>query len=129
MKVRHIAFVFCVLVLGSCGGEYHKENQEQPVVSPSGKYVLTVPIETAADKIRYWRVTISDVNGNVLFKDDSEFVGRLNVYWSWDAQIACGSITLTTDIGITGSWIKRISGEGISAGVKDRPSLLQLALP
>ena len=24
------------------------------------------------------------MNGNVLFKDDSEFVGHLNVYWAWD---------------------------------------------
>ena len=82
----HIVFVLWALVLGNCGGEYHKENQEQPLVSPSGKYVLTVPIEKAADNLHYWRVTISDVNGNVLFKDDSEFVGQLNVYWSWDAH-------------------------------------------
>lgn len=86
MKARHFVFVLWVVAFGNCGGQYHKANQEQPLVSPSGKYVLTVPIERAADKLHYWRVTISDVNGNVLFKDDSQFVGRLNVYWSWDAH-------------------------------------------
>jgi hypothetical protein len=54
--------------------------------SPSGKYVLTVPIEKAADNLHYWSVTISDRNGNVLFKDDSEFAGHLNVYWAWDKE-------------------------------------------
>lgn len=34
----------------------------------------------------FWRVTISDTNGQVLFKDDSRFVGNLNVYWRWDEQ-------------------------------------------
>ena len=75
-----------VLLVSSCGPEYHKPYQDQPLVSPSGKYVLTVPIEKAADNLHYWRVTISDMKGNVLFKDDSEFVGHLNVYWTWDKE-------------------------------------------
>ncbi len=45
-----------------------------------------MPIETAEDSHRYWRVTISDSNGRVRYKDDSSFVGNLNVYWSWDQQ-------------------------------------------
>ena len=45
-----------------------------------------MPIETAQDSHRYWRVTISDSNGRVLYKDDFSFVGNLNVYWSWDQQ-------------------------------------------
>ena len=81
-------FLFCLIVvvlISSCWRpEYHKPFQEQPLVSPSGKYVLTLPIEKAADTLHYWRVTISDRNGNVLFKDDSEFPGRFNVYWTWD---------------------------------------------
>lgn len=82
---RRIVFVLFAVVFASCVAHPRKKNQEQPLVSPSGRYVLTVPIETAADsRRRYWRVTISDVNGNVLFKDDSEFVGHLNVYWAWD---------------------------------------------
>ena len=84
MNTKYLLCGLCALMVVSCGRGYHKKNQEQPLVSPSGKYVLTVPIERAADRLHYWRVTISNVNGNVLFKDDSEFVGHLNVYWSWD---------------------------------------------
>ena len=86
MNTNH-RFLLCLLVAlisGCRGPAYHKPFQDQPLVSPSGKYVLTVPIEKAADNRRYWRVTISDRNGNVLFKDDSEFPGRFNVYWNWD---------------------------------------------
>jgi len=86
MNTNH-RFLLCLLVVllsGCRGPAYHKPFQDQPLVSPSGKYVLTVPIEQAADNRRYWRVTISDRNGNVLFKDDSEFPGRFNVYWTWD---------------------------------------------
>ena len=86
MNTNH-RFLLCLLVVllsGCRGPAYHKPFQDQPLVSPSGKYVLTVPIEKAADDRRYWRVTISDRNGNVLFKDDSEFPARFNVYWTWD---------------------------------------------
>ena len=77
-------FMFVVLLCIGCGTNQPKRNQEQPLTSPSGKYVLTVPIETAQDTHRYWRVTIADTSGHVLFKDDSRFVGNLNVYWCWD---------------------------------------------
>ena len=77
-----------VLVWTRCGVDRPKPNQEQPLTSPSGSYVLTVPIErvqhTDGHSGRYWRVTIADANGQVLFKDDSRFVGNLNVYWCWD---------------------------------------------
>jgi len=34
-----------------------------------------------------WKVTISDTNGRVVYKDDaSEMVGSLRVYWGWDDQ-------------------------------------------
>ena len=83
--LRHLLCLVVVLV-SSCHRADHKPFQGQPLVSPSGKYVLTVPIEKAADNLHYWRVTISDRNGNVLFKDDSEFPGRFNVYWTWDTS-------------------------------------------
>ena len=60
-------------------------NQKQHFISPSGRYVLNVPIERdSQDQHLYWRVTISDPKGSVLFKDDSPFVANLNVYWYWD---------------------------------------------
>ncbi|HEU4478468.1 MAG TPA: hypothetical protein VFR80_08110, partial [Pyrinomonadaceae bacterium] len=39
-----VVLALCALVVGNCGRGYHKKNQEQPLVSPSGKYILTVPI-------------------------------------------------------------------------------------
>jgi hypothetical protein len=86
MRTKYLFFILVVLVFSACCSEYQKLYQHQPLVSPGGKYILTVPIEKAADKHDYWRVTISDVNGKVLFKDDSKFVGYLNVYWSWDKE-------------------------------------------
>ena len=86
MKARHLFCLLFLLIFTSCYGDRSRPNQEEPLTSPSGKYVLTVPIETAQDSHRYWRVTISDRNGRVLYKDDSRFVGNLNVYWNWDNQ-------------------------------------------
>lgn len=56
-------------------------NQQDPAVSPSGSYVLTMPIER-----NLWHVTIQDRRGKLLFRDDSEFIGQLSVYWAWDDQ-------------------------------------------
>lgn len=64
----------------------------QDVSSPSGKYVLRVPIEhDTTDPLLsdtgVWKVTITDPAGKVLYKDeDSRMVGSLNVYWGWDDQ-------------------------------------------
>lgn len=62
-------------------------NQVQPMPSPSGKYVLTVPTERNPNYHDHevWKVTISDTSGEVLYKDNSsECVGWLNAYWAWD---------------------------------------------
>jgi hypothetical protein len=67
-------------------------NQQQPSISPNGRYVLTVPIEPNETNPEYagtrvWKVTISDQDGALLYRDDkSEFVGYLNAYWLWDSQ-------------------------------------------
>ena len=55
-------------------------------MSPSGKYLLRLPIEPQGG-IRVWKLTITDRTGKVLYKDDeSRMGGRFNVYWGWDAQ-------------------------------------------
>ena len=74
-----------VMLLGSCTtATVDKPNQRQRFQSPSGRYIVNVPIERdAQDNHLYWRVTISDEKGVVVFKDDSKFVGNLNVYWYW----------------------------------------------
>jgi len=76
------------LALSGCAQIASKSNQKSPSVSPSGKYVLTVPVERDPQRrnLPYWRVTISDATEKVLFKDDSEFAGQLNVYWLWDSE-------------------------------------------
>jgi len=65
-----------------------KQNQIQPLVSPSGKYVLTLPIDVNPNyhHLRVWKVTIAKPDGTVLYRDDSsKFGGTFNVYWLWDS--------------------------------------------
>ncbi|MCP4612028.1 MAG: hypothetical protein GY845_25280 [Planctomycetes bacterium] len=73
----------------------HQEpNKRQSVISPSGKYVLTVPIERSkVDRgplgfgEPFWYVTISDPNGNIIYRDPEEdFPGRFGTYWIWDEK-------------------------------------------
>lgn len=67
-------------------------NRQQPLTSPSGEYVLTLPIEENEVNPEYqgtpvWKVTISDAEGNLLYRDEaSELVGYLSVYWAWDGE-------------------------------------------
>jgi amino acid transporter len=73
---------------------HQKPNQRQPLKSPSGKYVLTVPIERSKERrgslgfgSPYWHVTISDPNGNILYRDPEEdFPGWFGTYWVWDEE-------------------------------------------
>lgn len=82
-----IVLWLCVsgVLLTSCS---QRPNQKQTLKSPSGRYVLTVPIEpnpTRGGSDRWWTVTITDSHGNQLYKDaDSDFAGWLNAYWVWD---------------------------------------------
>jgi hypothetical protein len=81
---RACLLLSAILIL-NCTSPKEKPNQKQGLASPSGLYILSVPIETdTQDQHQYWRVTISDPKGTMLFKDDSSFVANLNVYWYWD---------------------------------------------
>ena len=62
-------------------------NQIQPLLSPDSSLVLTVPhIEDSAGN-SFWRVTVADSSGTVVYVDtESDFVGNLNVYWTWDGE-------------------------------------------
>ena len=61
----------------ACGRVQHgPPNQQQPLASPSGRYVLTLPIESNEVNPQYqgtrvWKVTISDPDGDLLYKDDA----------------------------------------------------------
>jgi hypothetical protein len=86
--VRQIsAILLLALLVASCSPPDPTPNQRTPSTSPGGKYVLTVPIERdPTDRnLPFWRVTISDATGKQLYKDDSKFIGTLNVYWCWDS--------------------------------------------
>ena len=68
-------------------------NQEQPLISPNGKYILTVPIERYKNPgefgfgLPFWCVTISVPNGNVIYRDeDKSFPGWFKHYWIWDEE-------------------------------------------
>jgi len=73
---------------------YHQEpNKRQSQVSPSGKYVLNVPIERTGDRNLfgfgepYRHVKISDTKGSVLYRDHrKDFPGRFGTYWIWDEK-------------------------------------------
>ena len=72
---------------------FYRPNHKQGVVSPSGKYVLRLPIEVQTTNVRYnkgkrvWKVTIADASGKIIYKDeDSVMIGHLMVYWGWDDQ-------------------------------------------
>ena len=83
-----------LLTLAGCSGQSAGPplpNHIQPLNSPSGKYVLTVPIETTRnpkDPGRpVWKVTIADPAGQILYRDDdSLFRGDRNSYWTWDSS-------------------------------------------
>ncbi len=76
-----------VVLIAGCSPQPMPINQQQPLTSPSGSYILTVPIEKnpAYNNTSVWKVTITDKTRNLLYKDEaSEFVGNLKVYWQWD---------------------------------------------
>jgi len=85
--MRQAIAIALMALLAGCAPPARKPNKVQPMPSPSGRYVLTVPIEPNPNyhNHKVWKVTISDTNGTVLYKDDSsECVGWLNSYWAWD---------------------------------------------
>jgi hypothetical protein len=90
------AFVLAVLFIS----RHDRPNQKQNLVSPSGEYVLSLPIEG-----QRWRVTIRNRKGRIEYVDtSSDFNGALNVYWAWDDQ---DSVWLyNSDDGQVWCWIK-----------------------
>ena len=83
--------VVCAAGVTGCIPRKKPINQTQRLVSPSGKYVLTMPIEKSRNPqysdIAVRKVTIHDTAGNLEYKDeDSTMVGNLNVYWAWDQK-------------------------------------------
>ncbi len=80
-----------LLFLGRGANDAARPNQQKRAVSPSGQYVLTVPIERSQTEkgplgfgFPYWHVTIADPNGSIVYRDvEEKFAGIRNVYWMW----------------------------------------------
>ena len=86
--MRYFTLILAAMFLAGCSPPAQKPNQRSPFRSPSGKFVLTVPIEhDPTDRnLPFWRVTVSDTTGRQLYQDDSKLIGTLNVYWCWDSS-------------------------------------------
>ncbi len=54
-------------------------NQQFPAVSATGAYQARVTAEE-----RFWIVEIQNSHGETLYKQPTDFVSHLNVYWIWD---------------------------------------------
>lgn len=76
-------YLLAFLSLACCR---ESSGQRQGLPSPSGVYVLSVPVERDAERRQVWRLTIADREGKVLFKDPYSGPAALNVYWTWDAD-------------------------------------------
>ncbi len=115
--VRTFIFLLPVLFdvgLPALGLLPQRINQQSPLTSPSGRYIATVPIRGGV-----WKVTLSDIHRNVLYRDDdSSFLGNFNVYWYWDKQDRLCSTTVTTAVSISGkiSMESGPSGNGRMSG-------------
>jgi hypothetical protein len=77
--------------IGTDISRYQEPNKQQSVISPSGIYVLNVPIERSGEHglfgfgEPYRHVIISDTKGNILYRDHrKDFPGRFGTYWLWD---------------------------------------------
>ena len=93
MRIPSLVFAAVVFAVGvaGCLPKKKPDNQTQRLVSPSGKYVLTLPIEKSRSPqyadTPVWKVTIHDSAGALEYKDDdSTLVGTFNVYWAWDQK-------------------------------------------
>lgn len=53
-------------------------NRNPFLTSPSGKYILSIPVDEPD-----WKITIYDPENRSLFLDESEFTGHGQAYWLW----------------------------------------------
>ena len=62
-------------------------NHQSPSTSPNGKFVVEMPIGPEGQKLAYWRPTIRDQQGRILYEEQEDiFAGWLQIYWIWDAD-------------------------------------------
>ena len=85
------ALICLVLTVdGCCRQMESKPNQQSPSTSPSGLYVLRVPVVAVEDSrgktLHFWMPEIADSSGKLPYKDNEGFPARFNVYWCWDSE-------------------------------------------
>ena len=91
MKRNALLPCLIIALVAGCGKsiQVQKPNQQSPLTSPSGKYVLTMPIEgsQAEQDDAYRQLTIFDGDGNVVYRDRRLpcFTMR-RTYWAWDQE-------------------------------------------
>ncbi len=126
------ALLLIVGSLAACKPPQPKKNQTQNLPSPSGNYILRVPIEENTTDPRYsgtrvWKVTILNSTGTQEYKDDdSTMVGHLNIYWGWDANDQVW--TYNSDDGRITRWTKD-SGSWLKHEDQDKSGIPQDILP
>lgn len=119
MSAWTAACVAACLAAAGCSSTTTR-GQQQPLVSPDGNYVLTVPVNESALKMAgtpVWMVTITYLDGGVVYQDRmSEFPARFAVYWDWGPEGRVwlynsndGSVWFWED---RGDWIKWMWGHG-----------------
>ena len=70
----------------ACGFLPHKEGQKQPLLSPSGNYIVEKPILKSNKNLDYpvWTPIIKNKTGEILYTDNySNLSGAHNSYWDW----------------------------------------------
>lgn len=86
-----LVVLISIAATASCSREESRAEEGRtdvyrPLSSPDGTMLLTVPIVEDSGG-RFWRVTISDSEGAVLYEDTtSRFTGALMVYRAWDPE-------------------------------------------
>ena len=91
MKRNALLLCLIIALVAGCGrsGRARRPAQELPLTSPSGEYVLTMPIENdrAQGNAAYRRLKILDSDGNVVYKDKNPpFWSARRIYWAWDQE-------------------------------------------
>ncbi len=63
-----------------------KEGQQQPLSSPTGTYIVEMPILSSNTALDYpvWTPTIKNAEGEIVYKDlSSNLSGYHSSYWEW----------------------------------------------
>jgi hypothetical protein len=78
-------------------------NKKNPAVSPSGAYKAIISSPTPC-----WIVRIDDDAGQI-FKEETDFVSHLNIYWIWDSSDRLW--VYNSDDGQVHSWARNQDGD------------------